>query len=342
MKKQVIWSGTLALAFGLMFIACSESDNDVIEETSEESNESERTESDSESALDSLFVDGALANDPVLVDCALSDGSASQCYEITAVGNPVSYDVGPFCPSTTDSDASEGGIWLDGENLYDVDGQFILDLAEIYGDDNWKLYDDDGNVNVTETAEEFELAARPDVDESLVNHCVEGRFEWLEGGEAIPYEATLPANPTLSDSTSSSALLGVTINGVRIDASAPVDAILGAYTIAAFDDCGGHFNPAEGYHMHAAVDCDAPTIEGGDAGLFGFASDGFPILLQIEDESSLDSCGGHTSEEIGYHYHASAPEENGIIKCLSGLTLEGSNDGGGPPGRGPGGERPDR
>jgi hypothetical protein len=34
--------------------------------------------------------------------------------------------------------------------------------------------------------------------------------------------------------------------------AAPVDAILSNYTIAAFDDCGGHINPFEGYHHHAA------------------------------------------------------------------------------------------
>lgn len=33
-------------------------------------------------------------------------------------------------------------------------GKFITELAEIYGDDNWRMYDEDGNVFVTETAEE--------------------------------------------------------------------------------------------------------------------------------------------------------------------------------------------
>jgi len=341
--KKFFWYGTAALVFGLTSMACSASEDVNTIEAKEETSESENnSESSVEMALDvSLFADGALTADPNLIDCTLSDGSSSQCYQIVAAGNPASYEVGPFCPTTTDADASEAGIWLDGQNLYDVDGQFILDLAEIYGDDNWKLYNDDGSVNVTETAEEFDLAARPNVDESLVNHCVEGKFEWLEGGEAIPYEAMLPVNPALAGETSNPAVLGVTVNGVRIDGSAPVDAILGAYTIAAFDDCGGHFNPAEGYHMHAAVDCDSPTIEGGDAGLFGFASDGFPILLQLENDSDLDACGGHDSEEIGYHYHASAPEDNAIIKCLSGLTLEGATSGG-PGGGGPGGDRPDR
>ena len=55
--------------------------------------------------------------------------------------------------SITD-DASAGGIWFDGNGVYDLDGQFITGLAELYDDDNWRMYDEDGNVQVTETADE--------------------------------------------------------------------------------------------------------------------------------------------------------------------------------------------
>jgi len=84
--------------------------------------------------------------------------------------------IGPFCLPTIESTAEEGGIWLDGNGVYDVDDEFIVRLAEFYNDPNWKMYDDDGNVNITETAEEFDLAARSNVDSSLQNHCVEGRM----------------------------------------------------------------------------------------------------------------------------------------------------------------------
>ena len=47
------------------------------------------------------------------------------------------------------------------------------------------MYDDEGNVLVTETQEEFEAAARPDVDPALQNHCIQGRVEWLENGKPI-------------------------------------------------------------------------------------------------------------------------------------------------------------
>ncbi len=71
-------------------------------------------------------------------------------------------------------------------NVYDLDGAFIKGLAETYGDDNWKMYDDDGKVIVTETAEEFEGAARPDVDPSLQNHCVAGQARMARGRQGDP------------------------------------------------------------------------------------------------------------------------------------------------------------
>ena len=168
-----------------------------------------------------LFFDGALEEEPTLVDCTLSDGTETMCYEITIAGYPADYEVGPFCPPTIESTAEEGGLWLDGTNIYDVDGEFILNLAEIYNDDNWMLYDEEGNVNITETAEEFDLAARPDVDPSLQNHCVEGRIEWLENGEPVPTTVTIPVTPMMSDSATAGGNWGVTLNGVIIAAPHP-------------------------------------------------------------------------------------------------------------------------
>ena len=106
---------------------------------------------------------------------------------------------GRSAPSTITDGADAGGIWFDGEEVYDLDGQFIEDLATTYGDDNWRMYDDEGNVLVTETAEEFEAAARPDVDPALQNHCVEGRLEWLENGEPITTTVLIPVTPVAAD-----------------------------------------------------------------------------------------------------------------------------------------------
>ena len=289
----------------------------------------------------SLFLDGALAKDPTTEDCTLSGGAEATCYRITVSGYPTDHEVGPFCPTTITDDADAGGIWFDGKNLYDIDGQFIKDLAKTYDDDTWQMYDENGNVLVTETQEEFEAAARPDVDPALANHCIEGRVDWLENGDPITSEVLIPATPVAAEQSSSArAILGVTLDGVRIDASAPVEQILGAYTIAAFDDCGGHFNPVEGYHLHGAVGCsEVGKAADGETAQFGYALDGYAVHSPYEDGAApddLDACNGHTTDD-GYHYHANPAAENLVIACLVGQTAE-SEDAGGP---GAGGGPPD-
>ena len=72
--------------------------------------------------------------------------------------------------------------------------------------------------------------------------------------------------------------VGVALNGIAIDAPAPVANIKAAYTIAAFDDCGGHVNPHTGYHYHAATGCTAQVAStDGHAALIGYALDGYGI-----------------------------------------------------------------
>lgn len=308
----------------------------------DETTDSETTDSDTAAAAGAvdvgLFFDGALDGEVTTEDCTLNGGAETTCYVITVAGDPVTYDTGPFCPETITDSADAGGIWFDGNGVYDIDGDFIADLAELYGDDNWMMYDEDGNVLVTETAEEFDLAARPDVDPSVQNHCVEGRLEWLENGEPISTTVTIPVEPVLADAASSAqGNLGVTLDGVVIAASAPVDAILGAYTIAAFDDCGGHYNPFDGYHLHGAVGCsEVDDVAEGETAMFAYALDGFPVHSPLEDPDSadLDECNGHTTEEDGYHYHANNAAENQVIECLIGQTIAG--DAGAPAGPPPG------
>ena len=244
---------------------------------------------------------------------------------------------GRFCPDTITDDAEAGGIWFDGEGVYDLDGEFIAGLAELYGDDGWKMYDDEGNVLVTETQEEFEAAARPDVDPSLQNHCVQGELAWLEDGEPVTTEVLIPTTPVAAEeSASASAILGVTLDGVRIDASAPVEAILSAYTIAAFDDCGGHFNPVEGYHLHGAVGCsEVGEAADGETAQFGYALDGYAVHSPFEEGDApddLDACNGHATDELGYHYHANPASENLVIACFVGQTAQSDDAVGGPPG----------
>ena len=290
-----------------------------------------------------LFLDGALAEEITTEDCTLSGGEVTTCYRITVAGYPADHDTGPFCPETITDSADTGGIWFDGNAVYDLDGEFIENLATTYDDDTWHMYDEDGNVLVTETLEEFEAAARPDVDPALQNHCVEGRLEWLENGEPITTTVLIPVTPVAAEnSAQSQGNQGVTLDGVVMAASAPVDAILSAYTIAAFDDCGGHYNPNDGYHMHGAVGCsEVGEAAEGDTPIFGYAMDGYAVHSPYADgdePDDLDECNGHTTEADGYHYHANTAEKNQILQCLVGQTVAGTDGGpggGGPPGGGP-------
>ena len=282
--------------------------------------------SDASTPID-LFIEGALETDIVAVDCTLSTGTETSCYQITVAGYPADGDIGPFCPTTTSDTAEDAGIWFDGEQLYDLDGQFILDLPEIYSDDNWHLHDDDGHVHVTETEEEFDGAARPDVAEEYQNHCVEGQIAWLDGGEPITSTVQMPVNPIMAgSSTPTGGQIGVTLNGVTIDGPAPVNAILGAYTIAAFDDCGGHVNPVAGYHLHGATGCsEVGDVADGETPAFGIALDGFAIHSPLDEAdlaaAGLDECNGHTTDELGYHYHANSAEQNAVLSCLMGESI---------------------
>jgi len=294
-----------------------------------------------------LFFDGALVEPATIEECTLSGGAVTMCYRITAAGDPVSYETGPFCPETITDSAEAGGIWFDGNGVYDIDGAFIENLAELYNDDNWRMYDEEGNIFVVESAEEFDLAARPDVDPSLQNHCVEGRLEWLTDGEPVSTTLLLPIEPVLAEAPGTSrGNLGVTLDGVVIANSAPVDAILSAYTIAAFDDCGGHYNPFDGYHLHGAVGCsELADVSEGETPMFAYAMDGFPIHSPLDSAAAaaadLDECNGHFTEAEGYHYHANNAAENNVVECLVGQIAQTSGDDARAGAPGGDGERPE-
>ena len=279
--------------------------------------------------LTTNFLEGSLTKAITTEDCTLSNGDETKCYRIEVTGSPVDTKIGPFCPESTSSTAEVSGIWLDGQKMYNADGKFIMDLSTIYKDVKWKLYDDSGKVKVTDTKEAFQGAARPDVQEAYKYHCVEGTWEWTETTKPVPTSILVPVTPVLASETSSPrGNLGVTINGLVISASAPVDAILGAYTIAAFDDCGGHFNPTAGYHLHAYTGCEGIEYEShidnpnSETKIIGYAMDGVAVFAPLSSKSTikLDECNGRTTAKDGYHYYAQSAEKNLVVKCVKGLT----------------------
>ena len=271
------------------------------------------------------FETGALVAAVTTVSCTLSAGTRTTCYQLEIAGEPAARELGPFCPTSIYSDADEGGIWFDGSgDLWDVDGEFITNLANIYGDSNWLLYDvASGDVNVTDTQTACEAAARPNVDPRYQNHCVQCSLDYYGGG--VTQTILIPTTPVPLDSPAAIANgdLGIALDGVILAPPAPVQAILGAYTIAAFDDCGGHVNPVEGYHYHASVGCAQQAFEtDGHAGLMAYALDGYGIYGMLDSDGSeatdLDVCRGHSDDLRSYHYHAASAAENMFIGCFAG------------------------
>ncbi|MEP0235865.1 YHYH protein [Roseibium sp.] len=283
----------------------------------------------------SFFSGAQIVEGPTKVDCTLSEGAKTTCFSITVRPDPQDYTPGPWCPTNVSQGAEAGGIWfLDGKAV-DVDGDFITRLAEVYGDSKWKLYDPEtGDVRYTGTLEACEAAARPDVDPQYQNHCVQCLPEYMPEDASVTYVIPLEPVPGKRQQATQRGGSGVASNGVRLDGPAPLDAILGAHTIAPFDDCGGHVNLHVGYHYHAVTDCLSPaatTLKGVDpeaaeahGGQIGIAMDGhaiFPHMMADGTEpEGLDACYGREGEGLPYHYHVGSAGSNQILGCLAAQT----------------------
>ncbi len=321
-------------------VGCSSDNSTADDQTTVENNSKSKTGLDP-----SLFVADALTKIPELVDCTLSDGTETKCYEIVTMGTPAGQKVGPFCPPKTTSTADEAGIWIDGEGtVFDLSGEWISNLATHYNDAKWDLTDGD-NIKITDTQESCEGAAKPNVEEQYQNHCVECSLDYVDGGISVTF--LIPATPEPADSPADMLpQVGVSLNGIELSGPAPLEAILTNYTIAAFDDCGGHINVNQGYHYHAATDCaEVGDKIDGHAGLIGYVLDGYGIYGMKDtsgnESDDLDNCRGHSDDLRGYHYHAAGAGENMFIGCFHGKTVQTSNTdgpggGGPPPGGGPG------
>ncbi len=181
-----------------------------------------------------------------------------------------------------------------------------------------------GKVNVTDTQALFEAAAVPNVPLALNKYCVEGKMSYVGGG--FSRTILIPVTPVaLSSGTGSISMsgVGVALNGIVIDAPAPVANIKAAYTIAAFDKNGGHVNPHTGYHYHAATGSSHEVAStDGHSALIGYALDGYGIYALKDttgtEPTALDTCRGHSDSSRGYHYHAASAGENMFIGCFKG------------------------
>ncbi len=277
----------------------------------------------------SHFVDAVSIS---IVTCSLSDGSTADCYHIVAPGTATDHEMGPWCPENIADDAEQGGIWLESGEVFDVDGAFVKNLATFYDDDTWKMFDDNGDIFVTLTEEDCINAANPNVGDAYQNFCVECLPSYIED---LNRTWLIPVTPVLQESPENfntgpggvgstiPSTRGVALNGIEFSAPAPVNNILGAYTLAPFDDAGGHINVNQGYHYHATTGLSTAIEQDDDhAPLIGYAMDGYAIYARLDangDEAvDLDECRGHYDEVRGYHYHADYAGTNNFINCLHG------------------------
>ncbi|AUC23032.1 phospholipid-binding protein [Polaribacter sejongensis] len=304
------------------------------------------------------FLSGGLAEPISIVSRTLSDGSTADCYKIVATSTPTDHTMGPWCPTNISDDASAGGIWMQDGKVYDVDGEFVKNLATFYKDDTWMLYNSEtGEITKTSTKEECEEAANPNVGEEYKNYCVECLPSYVsdvthtyyipvtpkkaatpyafsrggrglggpppagkrpEGGERPPKPEGRPENSSAMPSSR-----GLAFNGVVFDAPAPTDNILSAYTLAPFDDAGGHINLAAGYHYHAATGVSKKiTQTDKHAAMIGYAFDGYGIYENTDADGNeakdLDASRGHYDDVRGYHYHVDKAGNNNFINGLRG------------------------
>ncbi len=299
------------------------------------------------------------------VSCTLSDGTLTKCLKVVTAGIPTDHQMGPWCPTNVADGADKGGIWLENGKVYDVDGTFIKNMATLYKDATWKMYDASGNVYRTKTREDCAQAANPNVGAEYKNYCVECLPSYVSSLTQTylipitPVNLTTPMNfggaggprpgngqgppaggPPRGDRPAGGppaggrrgpaehgqagpSARGIAFNGVRFDAPAPTNAILGAYTLAPFDDAGGHINLHAGYHYHAATGRSKQVAQpDGHAAMIGYAMDGYGMYAQLDangkEPTDLDDCRGHYDTTRGYHYHVAAPGSNSFINCLKG------------------------
>ena len=324
--KHVFTVATFALLC-LLLSACGGSSSNDENDTDNSTDTTIDTTADSEQLglNTAYFVENALVSDITTEDCTLSGGTETTCYRIEIAGTPADADIGPFCPQSTTDTADAAGIWLEDGEVYDVDGAFILNLQSFYAGtgDEWILYDaTTEEVYVTDSETACRAAAVPDVAEEYQNYCVECDLEYFG---ATTHTFLIPTTPValISSESIGNGNLGVTLNGVVLAPPAPVDAILSNYTIAAFDDCGGHVNPFEGYHYHASTGCTEVVEQtDGHGALLGYVLDGYGIYAMLDSQGNefddLDECRGHSDETRDYHYHSASAGENMFIGCYSG------------------------
>lgn len=278
----------------------------------------------------SKFLIAGLSEPISVVNRTLSNGSTVDCYKIVTKSTPSDHNMGPWCPTNITDDKTKGGIWLEGGNVYDVDGTFIKNLATFYNNTTWQMYNTStGAITKTLTQADCQAAANPNVGVAYKNYCVECLPSYVSTITrtiyipVTPIKLTSPIAFGMGPGSNGPSMRGIAFNGVVFDAPAPVNAILGAYTLAPFDDAGGHINMGAGYHYHAATGLSKKVSQAdGHAAMIGYALDGFGLYERLSpggtEYTDLDVSRGHSDANRGYHYHVDKAGANNFINSLAG------------------------
>jgi len=280
--------------------------------------------------LSSNFLSGGLSEPITTVSRTLSNGTTADCYKIVTKSTPIDHNMGPWCPSNITDDATKGGIWIEGGNVYDVDGAFVQNLATFYNNTTWQMYNTStGAITKTTTQADCQAAANPNVGAAYKNYCVECLPSYVSTLTKTiyipitPVKLSSPVSFGMGPGATGPSTRGIAFNGVVFDAPAPTNIILAAYTLAPFDDAGGHINMGAGYHYHAATGKTTKITQAdGHAGMIGYAMDGFGIYERLSatgtEYTDLDASRGHYDSTRGYHYHVDKAGSNNFINSLAG------------------------
>lgn len=280
--------------------------------------------------LSSNFLSGGLSVPITTETRTLSNGTTAECFKIVTKSTPPDHAMGPWCPSNIADDATKGGIWLEGGNIYDVDGAFVKNLATFYNNTTWQMYNpSSGAITKTNTQADCQAAANPNVGAAYKNYCVECLPSYVSTLTKTIYIPVTPVKLSApvpfggGPGTSAPTTRGIAFNGVVFDAPAPTNIILAAYTLAPFDDAGGHINMGAGYHYHAATGKSTKISQtDGHAAMIGYALDGFGLYERLSgagtEYTDLDASRGHYDGTRGYHYHVDKAGSNNFINSLAG------------------------
>jgi Raf kinase inhibitor-like YbhB/YbcL family protein len=122
----------------------------------------------------------------------------------------------------------------------------------------------------------------------------------------IPLEPVVAKNPMSAKSHFFRGAIALAANGVPIFNPIKNDGRTDTLLAGELDEFGGHCGRGDDYHYHIAP-THLQVIVGNDKPI-AYALDGYPIYGYTEPDGaevrSLDDFNGHSTPELGYHYHA--------------------------------------